>query len=455
MLQLKRKLTITLLCVFALLMSACASYSAKRQIEKGNYVDALSVMVTDLNKKGRFTSERHKEKTITIMQTALQQIEAMPRVTATQQTKRFEQLLKAYQLLAKKFFSSEFSVFLNRYSVSGLRTDVAKGYYQQAMEVPEVSHYAYREKALLFAKGAEFFNYNNMQALSREYAKKYALAASEIEYQQALINEKNGNFKLAAELLAKVKVLFQEYGEYKDTSARFIKNDKAWRVQEMNQALQTANNLATQSSKASNRKASAWYIYADDVNKPYGGNPQARRLADEAWARGVITVGYQISKLRSSSGDDVARKIASKIENVFSESYFLTRPNSRGDITINITYDMSYQESSGKVQKLLKNYTDAEGKSQSYVQLVQDYSNQVELIVSLESYGEISVNKKLTYTQDSVDQTIGYSGAAPSGVSTKNAKLKTKSYLENKVMLKMENDLGSHLRNIESSASRL
>ncbi|MFT0211348.1 hypothetical protein VQ643_01875 [Pseudomonas sp. F1_0610] len=454
--QLKQPFTIILLFIVVLLSSGCASYTAKRQIEKGNYVNSLQVMATDLTKKGRFTSERHREKTVAIMQTALDHIEGLPSVTARQTTIRYEQLLQAYPLLANKFFSSEFKIFLQSYDVMGLRTSVAKGYYQQAMEVPETSHYAYKEKALLLATGAKYFNYNNMQALSQEYAKKYALAAAEIEYQNALASERAKNYKLAAEHLAKVKEIFKEFGEYKDSHARFIKNDKAWRGEEMNKALQTAGSLSQPSStKANYRKASAWYIYADDIYKPYGGNANALELAKQSWARGVITVGYIIEADVNKSNATAHSQIEKVISATFSESYFLLRPNSRGDITLDIRYGISYKESRNSPQTTVQSYVDEQGKTRSYTQVTQYFTQQADFFLNLDTFGEVRHSRNFLRSKDSSDQSISYSGAVPSGLSNQKAQLKSQSYLENYVINKVTDELTSYLTNILYLANKV
>lgn len=446
-----------LLALFVMFTSACALQSAQRQLDKERYVESIGTLVEDLNKRQSFSSERHKQKVLLLVNQSLQGIEGLPQVTNYQRTQRNEQLLSANQLLSDGYFAKEFSVFLQRYPQTKLRENIAQGYYQQAVAIPEDSHYAYQQKSVLLARGAQYADSQRLLKLSREYAQKYAFAEADLAYQEGLKRQAVQDCKAAASQYLQAQNIYAEFGPFKDSQTRFKRVDEAWRKLEMQHLFNLGQTMLNNAdgSKAQQREIAHHFANADRIYQNYGGNPQAKALAEVSWAKGVITIGYKIDHKVNAYNPELEKIIIDSLKTQFSHDFYLIRPNSRGDITFILEYGTGYKEETGRKQQQNKQYTNQEGTVFNYTEQSQTFTNNYEIRLEVSSVGEIRTQENIIENAGSTASTVKYSGQVPTGWSDKAQALKKESVLRDQAKENLTSKVNNYFSQMEYHASHL
>ncbi|WP_179854723.1 hypothetical protein [Gilliamella sp. wkB171] len=458
------RLTIAIFLIF--LLTACHTRTADDAYKEGKYLESISLLTTSIEEKGESKFDKDSaEKLRTLVSNITAHYEtSLANTAATDYQTRidiYQSLLKMKMMLRDRFYSQTVSFFNDKYNIEQLEQTIAKQYYDYGNSITGTDSQSYLQKATLYQKGLEHYNYKNIQTLYQNANTKYMQVAAKEFYDFGKKMAQDGQYKNAAEAFSNASQVYQPLGKYKDSDKLFTYYDKKYRTQEAENFYRQGEELMkTANRHATYRQAAEYYSSAASIYRPYGAFRDASYKAQQCAQRGVVTVNY-----RGTIFDSEVRSALN--------SNYISFYGSNPDVIINITQKEDFSDSGETVNNESKSetivekmvdVTDDKGntvkkpiyKEQKFNLKTITHSNRLRVTTYINVSGAFSYSQQFDVEQSSSKIDYIYSGDVPHNYHNQTkGTLETKSSLANKIQDQQRSQLKSYLSQIAGTISSL
>lgn len=404
--------------IIMLLLSACTTQRAMSLYEKGQYLESVSVVTNELDRKGKLPMDILAKKMFAIIHGSIQHYEQRLYKASSEdhdeKIAAYRGLLNIRIDLEDKFYSSEFTLFIAKNKIDDLTMSLAEQFYLKGNLISPSNTIDHKIKADIYRLGLEFTEYKDMRALMEKHDKKYADLASEEAYKNAMKAVQNKQYRSASEYFGQVVQLYKNYGDYKNSQALFTQYDKLWRTDAAQDAYTQAQNLSdkTNNSKATHRKIADLYNQANNYYSPYGSFKDSYSLALKHKKLGVVNIALDIKKSypRNSNLESAIEK---NIKSQFSKDYqSFSGYTASSDLIITITYDVRYDLEQDKIEEKNLNQ-EIDGVVKYFKETVTHRKNHYSVNVYMNVSGLTSFSDKFNISESSSEMIKEYSGDVP------------------------------------------
>lgn len=421
------RIAITMLFIF--LLTACHVRTAEQAYKEGKYLESISLLTRSIEEKGEAKFDKDKaEKLITMVSNIMAHYETNLANTPSNDYKNridiYQCLLKMKMMLRDRFYSQTVSFFNDKYDITKLEQTIAKQYYDYGNSIAGKDSQSYQQKAELYQKGLELYNYKNIEALYKNANTKYMHLAAKEYYDQGKILEKQGDYKAASDAFNNAAAVYKPLGKYKDSDKLSIDNDRKYSQQQAEIAYDQAQQLAkTAIHRYQFREVAQYYASAVSAYRQYGYFRDATSQAEKYKKKGKIKIYYNSSELKSYVLDILSKDF---IE-------FIIYEPSQADVTIRVKTNVEFSDlgqsvnNETKTEKVFDKYveiTDENGnknqiktyKDQPFNLQTVTHSNKLTLTTEIEAHGIYSYSKSFNIVKTSAKHDYIYSGNVPANL---------------------------------------
>ncbi|WP_334324907.1 hypothetical protein [Gilliamella apicola] len=462
------RIVITIFVIFFL--TACHTRTSEEAYKEGKYLESISLLTNNIEEKGLKKYDKDKaEKLRTLVTNVMEHYETnLANTSDTDYKKRidiYQNLLKMKMMLRDRFYSSTVDFFNNKYDSEQLEQTIAKQYYDYANSITGTDSISYKNKANLYQRGLERYNYKDIEKRYQNANTKYMQVAAKEYYDLGKKFAQEKNYKEAATAFSNASQVYQPLGKYRDSDKRAIENDKKYCTQQAEAAYQQAQQLSQNARKRHEfREVADYFNKAVKVYQPYGKYRDAKALAETYQKKGIVKVYY------NSSPSQFTNEIREYIGSYYIE---FTNYLSEADIDIRIDYDIDFNDLGKsanyetKTEQVFDKYVevpDKKGritklksyKDQRYTIETETHSNQLTLTTNIMVNGMYSYIKSFKVKETSAKYKYIYSGDVPSKYRNySEGSLKSQDELYKQAQQEQLTELRSRLKDIANDLSYL
>lgn len=461
------RIVITIFVIFFL--TACHTRTSEEAYKEGKYLESISLLTNSIEEKGLKKYDKKKaEKLHTLVTNVMEHYETnLANTSSTDYEKRidiYQNLLKMKMMLRDRFYSSTVDFFNNKYDSEQLEQTIAKQYYDYGNSITGTDSISYKNKANLYQRGLERYNYKDIEKRYQNANTKYMQVAAKEYYDLGKKFAQERNYKEAATAFSNASQVYQPLGKYRDSDKRAIENDKKYRTEQAEAAYQQAQYILESATKRHEfREVAEYFNKAANVYQPYGKYRDARVLAETYQKKGIVKVYYDSS---SSFANEIRDNIGANYI-VFSDYL------GNSDVNIQINYDINFNDLGKsvsyetKTEKVFDKYVEVPDKNGKIIKLksykdqnysieTETHSNQLTLTTNIMVNGLYSYVQSFRVEKTSTEHNYIYRGNVPSKYHNySDGSLKSRDELYNQAQQEQITQLKSILRNIANDLSYL
>lgn len=413
-----------LLPLFGMLLACSTTIGrATDRYNQGDYIGAIQEVTMKLDQKQSYPMNTTKIQWLDTVHQALRGIEAMPANGLDQKMARLERIYQARLLVGKGFYQNEFVGFNDRYPMSSLKQDIAQLYYEKGTLNTGKTTQDYLYRAQTFERGLSYAEYKDIAALAKKNRFEYSKNRAEEHYQDGLSYLKTKEYQLASEAFKQSQQVYSAYGQYKDAQVLAAKYEKIWRTAAAETQFNTATQLMKNArSKADYREVAAEFAKVKSIYAQYGDYKNTNALYTSTYQKGRIYVAYSIDKVKgidscgSFRDDDISTHLINALNKQFSTyPYSLSTSKHNADFVIDIEYRNETETSRLDKNTKAQSWVSKEGKEYKFNQQTEHQSNSFTMRIDIDTRGSISSRDQVKLSSSSAYEQIKYTGDVPSG----------------------------------------
>lgn len=394
--------------IAVLLMLFVASCSHTRTSEEayaeGFYLESINLLAVDIEEKGatKFKQNDANHLRDLVNKVMLKYETDLSNFKSTDFDNRamtYDKLLEMRSRLSNRFYSQEVSFFLDKYTSSKLQENMAKIYYEKGNLIVGKNGESYKNKADLYRKGLDIYNYKDIEKLYKLYNTKYIQTTARELYNAAKLYAKQGDYQAAAIHFENVIGVYKPLGKYKDSEKLAKYYD---------------NLYLTKSAK-----------------KTYSNTSDYMR-------KSKVRVHCRSSECENFLGGVTGQ-------------YNYAEQDSNADVYIDISSSVDYSDRDGSVTNESKTERD-----QKFNVKIETLKNKLTLTTDIRASGLINYSNSFKIEKTSSQINYSYSGDVPSGYyDHSEGNLKDQYQLSNEARSEQESELGNEFSRIFSEIERL
>lgn len=395
--------------IVVLLMFWLASCSHTRTYEEayneGYYLQSINILALNIEQKGiaKFKQE-DAEHLRNLVNRVMVKYEADLADSAANdyedKISTYNKLMEMHDRLSNQFYSPELSFFLDKYTSSKLKQDIAKVYYDQANSIVAKDSESYKKKAELYKQGLDIYDYKDINASYKKANNRYLQLVAQEYYKIGQQAARKKDYHQAAAAFNKAAEVYSPIGHYKDSEKLANYYIKIFKTQIAISSYAEGEQIAKKASSRADYRNAAYQYQKASNTYPNGSYRDASKKAEVYAEKGRITVYFNVNGGMQSRIMDAIRD----------QGIVTTTDDSNASqVNVRLRFDENYSDQGGSV----KNETKKNGEK-DYNLKIETLMNKITVTAYLNVTGLISYDKTFRVEKNSMQVNYSYTGDKPS-----------------------------------------